>query len=69
MTRAFYLEKRVFGAGSSVPTRVMTRDPGEKLDHSKALYASNPTVGHLSGLVEYEPSYGPIRSILKIKEL
>ena len=44
--------------GSSVPTRVMTRDPGQKLHHSKALHARNTTVGHLSKSVKYEPSYG-----------
>ena len=40
--------------GSSVPTKVMTRDPGQKIYHSKALYARNPTVGQS---VKYEPSY------------
>ena len=40
--------------GSSVPTRVMTRDPGQKLHHSKALHARNTTVGHLSKSVKYE---------------
>ena len=44
--------------GSSVPTRVMTRDPGHKLHHSKALHARNPTIGHLSKSVKHEPSYG-----------
>ena len=44
--------------GSSVPTRVMTRDPEQNIHHSKALHASNPTVGHSSKSVKYEPSYG-----------
>ena len=44
--------------GSSVPTRVMTRDPKQNIHHSKALHASNPTVGHSSKSVKYEPSYG-----------
>ena len=44
--------------GSSVPIRVMTRDPGQKLQHSKALHVSNLTVGHSSKSVKYEPSYG-----------
>ena len=44
--------------GSSVSTRVMTRDPGQNIHHSKALHARNPAVGHSSKSVEYEPSYG-----------
>ena len=44
--------------GSSVPTRVLTRDPKQDIHHSKAIHASNPTVGHLSKSVKYEPSYG-----------
>ena len=44
--------------GSSVPTRVMTRDPGQDIHHSKTLNASNPTVGHSSKSVKYDPSYG-----------
>ena len=44
--------------GSSVPTRVMTRNPVQKIHHSKALHASNLTVGHSSKSVKYEPSYG-----------
>ena len=44
--------------GSSVPTRVMTRDPGQKLHRLKALHASNTTVGHSSKSVKYEPIYG-----------
>ena len=44
--------------GSSVPTRVMTRDPEQKLHHSKALHASNTTVGRSSKSVKCEPSYG-----------
>ena len=44
--------------GSSVPTRVMTRYPGQKIYHSKALHASNPTVGHSSKSIKYELNYG-----------
>ena len=44
--------------GSSVPTRVMTRDPRQIIHHSKGLHASNSTVGHSSKSVKYEPSYG-----------
>ena len=44
--------------GSSVPTRVMTRDPRQTIHNLKALYAWNTTVGHSSKSVEYEPSYG-----------
>ena len=47
--------------GSSVPTRVMTRDPKQDIHHSKALVPSNPKVGHSSRLVEYKPSYGYLK--------
>ena len=43
--------------GSSVPTRVMTRDPKQNIHHLKVLYASNPP-GHSSKSIKYEPSYG-----------
>ena len=42
--------------GSSVPTRVMTREPEQTIHHSKALHARNPMVGHSSKLIGYEPS-------------
>ena len=52
--------------GSSVPTRVMTRDPGQKLYHSKAIYARNTTVGHSSRSVGYAPSYGHLNFHLSL---
>ena len=52
--------------GSSVPTRVMTRDPGQKIRHSKGLHASNTTVGHSSKSVKYEPSYGHLNFHLSL---
>ena len=50
--------------GSSVPTRVMTRDPGQRLHHSKGLHTSNTTVGHSSKSAKYEPSYAHLNFIL-----
>ena len=52
--------------GSLVPIRVMTRDPGQKLHHSKAIHARNTTVGHSSKSVKYELSYGHLNFRLSI---
>ena len=65
----YFFEKAHFGfiiypllrAGllATVPTRAMTRDPGQNIHHSKRpLQTSNKTVDHSSRLVEYDPSYG-----------
>ena len=47
----------------------MTRDPRQKLHHSKALHARNTTVGHLSKSVKYEPSYSHSSLLSPIKFL
>ena len=47
----------------------MTRDPRQKLHHSKALHVMNTTVGHLSKSVKYEPSYSHSSLLSPIKFL